>query len=281
MVTYHMLGKYGELGNQLFQIATTTALAKKNNTNAVFPKWVCGKQFKAYSKILKTPLDETLDNATISTVYNENGHQFQEIPYTPNMSIVGYFQSELYFKEYEEYIQNILFEPSDLIKDTITEMYSDIISANDTVAVHIRTQTRAKDDDPINHTPPPTLYLQKAFREFGKNYNYIIFSDNIPIVKQWFKDYDFTYIENELPSSNLHSGIVQHFDIYPNVLELFLMSRCKHHILTSSTFGWWGAWLNKDKNKKVISMPGEHWFGKHLDLNMSTFIPKSWYTITP
>lgn len=276
-----MLGKYGELGNQLFQICTTIAHAKRNNTNPVFPQWICGKQFKVYSHILKTPLDESLNIEDIKYVYNEQGHAYQELPYHENMSIVGYYQSELYFKDYEDYIREELLSPADNIIAEINKKYGDIVNATDTVAVHIRTQTRAKDDDAVNHTPPPSEYLKKAFSHYGKNYRYVIFSDNINLVKQWFKDYDFTYIENEQPNANLHNYKIKKEPLYANVLELFLMSKCKHHILTSSTFGWWGAWLNKNKNKQIIAMPGENWFGKHLGLNMSTFIPKSWTTIQP
>lgn len=279
MVTFHMLGRYGELGNQLFQIATTTAHARRNNTNAIFPKWVCGKQLKVYSHILKNPLNEQLDQNQVKYTYNEQGHQHQNLPYYEDMSLVGYFQSELYFKDSEDYIRNELFTPSDCITKLLEEKYNDIINANDTVAVHVRTQTRSKDDDPTNHIPPPTEYLQKAFKEFGKNYRYVIFSDNIQLTKKWFKDYDFTFIDNEQACDNLHSGLVTDRPYYPNVLELFLMSKCKHNILTSSTFGWWGAWLNKNKDKNVITMDKDMWFGKNLNLNMSTFIPKSWKQI--
>lgn len=279
MVTFHMLGRYGELGNQLFQIAATAALARRNNTNAVFPKWICGKQLKTYSHILKTPLDETLNLNDISVVYKEKTHKYEEIPYQENMSIEGYFQSELYFKDCEDYVRNELFAPSDVISNELNSRYSDIITANDTVAVHIRTQTRSKDDDPVNHTPPPTTYLQKAFKEFGKNYRYVIFSDNIQLVKGWFRDYDFTFIDNEQACNNLHSGIITDQQFYPNVLELFLMSKCTHNILTSSTFGWWGAWLNNNPEKKVIAMEENMWFGKNLNLDLSTFLPKSWLKI--
>jgi hypothetical protein len=279
MVTFHMLGRYGELGNQLFQIATTTALARRNNTTALFPKWICGKQLKTYSHILKTPLNETLQGSEISTIFKEKAHNYEEIPFTDNMSIEGYFQSELYFKDSENYIRNELFVPSDEITNILNERYSDIINASDTVAVHVRTQTRSKDDDPVNHTPPPTEYLQKAFKEFGKNYRYVVFSDNIQLVKKWFKDYDFTFIDNEQACDNVHSGLVTDKSYYPNVLELFLMSKCKHNILTSSTFGWWGAWLNDNKNKQVLTMEENMWFGKSLNLNLSTFLPESWTKI--
>lgn len=35
--------------------------------------------------------------------------------------------------------------------------------------------------------------------------------------------------------------------------DMQLMSHCKHQIITKSSFGWWGAWLNDNPNKITIS----------------------------
>ena len=68
----------------------------------------------------------------------------------------------------------------------------------------------------------------------------------------------------------VHNKISKANDIF----DLFLMSYCDNHIITNSSFSWWGAWLNKKTSKKVIAP--KQWLvnDKCVDL-----IPKQWVRI--
>ena len=56
------------------------------------------------------------------------------------------------------------------------------------------------------------------------------------------------------------------------------MSLCKHNIIANSSFSWWGAWMNQNSNKKVVSPI--KWFGKSLNgHDTKDLIPEKWERI--
>ena len=73
--------------------------------------------------------------------------------------------------------------------------------------------------------------------------NFFIFSDDI----KWCK-YNL----------NLNCNSVFVDNIKSSVEELMLIKHCKHNIIANSTFSWWGAWLNENKNKIIIAP--KYWF---------------------
>jgi hypothetical protein len=68
-------------------------------------------------------------------------------------------------------------------------------------------------------------------------------------------------------------------------IDIWIMSVCHHNIICHSTFGWWGAFLNKNENKCVIypNDYGEKYCKKVLCRNendlsdiMKNIFPENW-----
>ena len=87
----------------------------------------------------------------------------------------------------------------------------------------------------------------------------IIFSNDIEWCKENFKHKEVVFIEEE------------------DYLELYIMSMCTDNIIANSTFSWWGAWMNKNENKKVITP--SNWFGYNHTATDADLIPTDWIRI--
>jgi len=87
-------------------------------------------------------------------------------------------------------------------------------------------------------------YYRKAIDLIKKKYSdlyFCFFSNDMEWVKKTFQEENALYMEEGM------------FRDYHDWYDLYLMSICKHNIIPNSTFGWWGAWLNKNPNKTVIA----------------------------
>jgi hypothetical protein len=268
IVTFSELGRMGELGNQMFQVASTIGYADMNKSIAIFPEWKCAYSGTDYSKIFKYSInqaDQTSLEVQSSTNLPWKHYHYHDLKFIQlhqcdsNINLVGYFQSELYFNNVKDNIRK-LFIPNDEIAQYIQTKYPDIITDNDYICVHVRTAKRVSNDYDV-HAACDSLYLTNALGQYNKDRVHVVFADNMSLAKTMLPEgRNYRFIENE-----------------SNYVDLFLMSNFKDYVISASTFGWWGAWLSKYENPSVTIM--KNWFDPtkaKAYLNDNNITPDTW-----
>ena len=250
MISYSNLGRtgHGNLGNQLFQIASCIGIAKHFGTEAAFPNW-------EYEKYFENPLPKL---SKVGKPVKEQHFHFDFNQFSNDCDITGWLQSEKYFEDCKEEIKK-QFTFNKEFEEKCKMFYYNLDFATPAIAISIRRGDYV--NNPNYALLPISYYIGALLKEFPDyhNYNIIIFSDDMEYCKLHFQC---------LPNVYYAEG---------NAIEqLCLMSLCDHFIIANSTFSWWGSWLGEKEHSKVIK-PNYHFgyeFGK-LN-NAKDFYPERW-----
>jgi hypothetical protein len=153
----------------------------------------------------------------------------------------SYLQSHKYFHDFKEDIQN-LFGPDEEFLKSIKNKYPKLFDIKQTnICIQMRLKWNSGDNMGLDvHF---ILECLKYFKNNGllkENINLWVFSDNINKAKNILLSLDENY------------NIVYVNDNIYDYEDLWLMSLIDNHIVSFSTFSWWGAYLNKNTNKKVL-----------------------------
>lgn len=258
----------GGLGNMLFQIAATNAMAIKNNTHCSFPNFKQHLNFLDQDKIYNPNISHANEYASFLhlnhfaplTPCNTYSYPFEYVDVVPtdsNFVIDGFFQSEKYFKNQREQILQVI-KPTDEINDILNTKYS-FINNKICTSIHVRRGDYLKFSN--NHPTQQLEYYLDAISLVPNTEMFVLFSDDIEWCKSVFAFPNVFFVEDE-----------------KDYIELFLMSKCKNNIVANSSFSWWGAWLNVNPSKIVIGP--KKWFGPNLShMNTDDIIPNSWIKI--
>ena len=287
----------GGIGNQLFQYATARALALDNNCELVLDDWSGFVRDKLYRrkfelKHFKTQarLVSKLEIASfflyrlnnrifkIPTKFIKNYFGIQiltDIDYTkylPELKEVnlknctyidGLWQSPKYFENYKQLLQKELMPPRPVSKKFLN--IGEKMISEESVAIGIRLYEEVSEEY-LTSTGKikKSLNINKAIDKIKTkipNANFYIFCT---------KD-DKILNELELPKNTMK--ITAENGFADTVNTLWLLSQCKHHIITNSTFYWWGAWLSNYKHyrSKQLIFAANNFFNKDI-------ISSKWYT---
>ena len=186
----------------------------------------------------------------------EDGNFDPEVLEMKKAYLNGYFQSERYFGDADavKELKDDIFKNRDRIlasSDKI-EDYRKEIENCESVSLHIRRG---------DYLTPGIMetyggictdeYYEKAIdtvRDKHPGARLFVFSNDLEWCKGRYGSYEnVTFVGFDIESED------EEADFYRDDAELFLMAACKHQIITRSSFGWWGAWLNENPNKITCS----------------------------
>ncbi|GAB4039794.1 alpha-1,2-fucosyltransferase [Spirosoma jeollabukense] len=281
------------LGNQLFQYAVARHLALKNKTALYLdlsyykyqydtdtPRAFKLGHFSVPYRILQQSPVEYLSKATkllpnrslppFFLFLKEKHFHFDEQVLAARgqcITLDGFWQSEAYFRENADTIRRELMltgAPS----PEFEAYQQQIRDASMPVSVHVRR------GDYVNHPEFSQTfgfvgldYYKQAIRQVTsllESPQFYVFSDDQAWVRQNLPLPDNTvFVQNTGPDSD--------------VADLVLMSRCRHHIIANSSFSWWGAWLNPNPDKAVITP--KHWYKNKPDWNTKDLLPSTWLAL--
>lgn len=283
----------GGLGNQMFQYAFATILAKRNNTVVYLDKSFFSLREKKVGftprnfelNIFDNLYSETSSNEVSSfynlsfidkirrklkfnypKIYDETVFGFNQsaLNIKAPVYLSGYFQSSKYFIGYEGLIKDLFLFPINELDILNKELLLKIKKAN-TISVHIRRGDYIEDKMTHQfHGCCSVEYYLKAITLLMDRYTdstLVFFSDDGNWVKEQFENlhYPKIFIDNNSAENSW--------------VDMLLMSSCRHNIIANSSFSWWGAWLNKNLDKTVIAP--KKWF-ETKDLDTKTLLPKEW-----
>lgn len=279
----------GGLGNQMFQYATGLALASIHSTELKLDlSWFDTQSKRKYElDTLRTSVT-ALSRAefhrqqlgSFRAFFQRLRNHERLIPYTEkdpllyekelceishSVLLIGYWQSYKYFIGIRDQLLRE-FLPAEKLhaKD---QLLADKINAGTSVSVHVRRGDYVKIAAIQKYHGLCRLeYYEAAIKKIqSAEYDpqFFIFSDDIAWAIEHIKpDGPTVYVSRD------HQA--------PSVVDMHLMSLCKHNIIANSSFSWWSAWLNQDPQKIVITP--SNWL---VDRNVETtdLIPDKWISI--
>jgi hypothetical protein len=268
MIGFNFLGKMGQLGNQMFQVASLKGIAKNKGYNFCIPNHdevvVDNLGNKLRIELFEPFVLKNMSMLNLQKIddsrpsIQESGFHFDEELFDncPDwVNLVGYFQTEKYFKHIENEVrEDFLFK--DDILNPCKEMISEI---EEPVSLHIRRGDFLKNSG--NHHNLNLDYYKEALNRINSDLPVIIFSDD----PKWCEEQELFESDRFLVAQGNSSYV-----------DMCLMTLCTRHIIANSTFSWWGAWL---ANSKQVIAPSK-WFGpNNSHLNTKDLYPESWEII--
>ena len=251
------------LGNWMFQYAVAKTLSKgaavsfyvrpEYDNSHVESLLKHGNILKGISVVRRVPENCELISDKVDF------RQWKRLVLDGNYLLKGVFQLPVLFDA--EMVKSLYVIP-DEIDLKIKDQYGGRLLNEESVCIHVRRGDYLR--LPHRHPFVGEEYLRRAVSVFGMESMFYVCSDDIPWCKRFFTQNEFAgrrfaFVEGGTAVS-----------------DMYVTASCRHNIISNSTFGWWGAYLNPNPQKRVI-MPSR-WFGVSIGRRESDAAIKAlWY----
>ncbi len=257
----------GGFGNQIFAYAIAKSYAWKHGKQLYLdaPTQKFLKLFKITDPVVSEKDDFVFPRLSTEKKKGlskfSSSHVSLEVMQDPTIAhFSSYLQSAAPLELYEKELQKTLTFHVPFPKKTRVLIKK--AEKENSVAVHLR---RGDYLHFFHHHVLPMSYYQKAMAEMRrrlKNPVFYFFSDDMDFVKKTFADLKDPHVFVDWHQKDTE--------------DLALMSRMKHQIIANSTFSWWGAFLNPNPDKIVLTP--SRWL-TYDDEWAAWVTPKKWHVI--
>lgn len=233
----------GRLGNNMFQLAAAIGYArhyghewKSEVQNDEVPEW------RSYFP----NLPYGLAGGGSYQCHAGNTFNYKQIPNQGSCRLMGFFQSEKYFKHCYGEVKQVF----ELVKYPHVKEHC---------SIHVRRGDYVKY---ASDFPPTTIeYLRAAIQEMKARgiKKFMVCSDDI----EWCKQ--------NMNGMNVEIEFSEGLNAFG---DMALMASCSNHIITNSTFSWWSAYLGINPDRHVISPSHAVWFGPKNGVTLAIGSPK-------
>tara|TARA_R100000005_G_C4988959_1_gene196714 strand:- start:1092 stop:1967 length:876 start_codon:yes stop_codon:yes gene_type:complete len=271
MITFSELGKYGRLGNQLFQYAMlkSVSLETGHEIKIPDPSQIVYQNQPCLLNLFNISCDylREEDKRNIRGTFMERDHTvfYPEVFRVADfVNFHGYFQSYRYFKDYQQEIREEFKLRGNL--EEFGEDYVNSLKTNNekVVSVHIRRGDNSDGTNPeyMNYYGEGDIlttdssfgrYFYPALDTFkDENVKFLVFSGGSR------SGMSHNQSDIEWCKSNLKGDNFVFCEGNTDIQDFAIMKSCDHHIASHMTsFGYWAAFLN-DKEGKVVVAPSNY-----------------------
>jgi hypothetical protein len=270
----------GGIGNQLFMYAASKALSLRKHAKLVLDigdfmiddeyerVWMVSDSFHIQSDGIISPKGRTsrkfirgvlqaidhLNTPFFKRYLEKRPPSYEESLASQNhmvLEIVGNWQSERYFHDFKDQILNDLQFKLDVPAHT-EEILRSIKNEDSAVCLHVRTYCDIK--DPSKRKIVDDSYLESAMRlvsERDSKARFYVFADQ----------FEGLSIPDGFTDRCIYVDVHAKLGNQGGLLDLFLMSHCKHFIVANSSFSWWACylsqniWGNFDQSDRIAVFP--------------------------